>query len=68
MIGLTASIDTFDKWFDIAAPAKHEGIGDMDQRRQIDIGRTARDQLDKSSIDAAILRLLLVNQDMAVMR
>ena len=34
----------------------------MDQRRQIDIGFAVGDQFDKAPIDAAILRLLLVDQ------
>jgi len=30
------------------APAEHEGVGDMNQRRQIDVGYTAGDQFDKN--------------------
>src|SRR6187401_2685205 len=67
--GWTACVTSYiGEWFDVAAPAEHEGISDMDQRRQIDIGHTACDQFDETPIDAAILRLLPVNQDRAIMR
>ena len=39
----------------------------MDQRRQIDIGHAVGDQFDEAPIDAAILRLLLVDQSPSVM-
>jgi len=42
----------------VASPAEHEGIRNMDQRRQIDVRLTASDQLDEAPIDIAILRLL----------
>src|SRR5450755_309394 len=55
-----------DEWFDVAAAAEHEGICDMDQRRQIDIGHPVGDQFNEAAIDAAVFRLLLVNQGTAV--
>src|SRR6185369_17242904 len=63
----TPSCSILDEWFDVAAPAEHEGIGDIDQRRKIDIGSAAGDQFDKAPVDGAILRLLLVNQNAIVM-
>src|SRR5712664_2903149 len=56
-----------DEGLDLAAPAKHEGVGDMDQRRQIDVGYPAGNQFDEPLVDAAILGLLLVNQRLAIM-
>ena len=46
-----ASCSILDEWFDVAAPAEHEGVGNMDQRRQIDIGHAIGDQLDEAPVD-----------------
>src|SRR6266567_4439936 len=56
-----------DEWFDIAAPAEHEGVRYMRQRRQVDVGHTVGDQFDETPIDTAIFRLLLVNERPIVM-
>src|SRR5260370_29883857 len=56
-----------NEWFDIAASAEHKGIRDMGQRRQIDIGHAVGDQFDEAPIDPAIFRLLLVDEDVAIM-
>ena len=56
-----------DEWFHDAPPAEHERVGDMDQRRDIDIRHPVGDQLDEAPVDAAILGALLVAQRPVIM-
>ena len=62
-----ATCSILDEWLDVVAPAEHESVSNMDQRRQIDVGLMIGNQLDEAPIDLAILRLLLVNKGAAVM-
>src|SRR5882724_2610281 len=52
---------------DAVASSEHECIGNMNQRREIEVGGTARDQLDEMSINAEVFVTRLVQQRPVVM-
>src|SRR3984885_11229831 len=47
--------------FDVVAPAEHEGVRHMDQRRQIDIRNAIGDQLGEVAVERRIFRLLAID-------
>jgi len=52
---------------DLATPAQHERVGDMNQRRQIDVGHAVGDQFGEAAIDRRIFRLRRIDQHAVVM-
>src|SRR5216683_1545249 len=66
-ISPAAPCAVLDEGLDLAAPAEHEGVSDMNQRGKIDVGYPAGDQFDKPLVDAAILGLLGINQRSVIM-